>query len=252
VASDDRLLRVLRALNQIAPCTVQDLHRLTGISRQAIYRVIDSLSEHGFVRRIPGTSRVRLTSEVRALSAGYRDDDRIVEVGTPVIERLQRELRWPTSLATADRDRMVVRETTRYRSPFVFDRGTVGLRLPMLESALGLAYLSFCSRPTRQIVLDLLRRSNRRSDAVARDTKAVERLLRNTYQRAYAFREGGLVTETSSLALPIRTEGEPIGSICVTFASSALSQRQAVAALLPALRAAAEDISVQAAGRSSR
>jgi IclR family mhp operon transcriptional activator len=249
LASDDRLLKVLRALNQIAPCTVQDLHRLTGISRQAIYRVVESLSEHGYVQRIPGTSRVRLTSEVRALSAGYRDGDRIVEVGTPVIERLQRELRWPTSLATADRDRMVVRETTRYRSPFVFDRGAVGMRLPMLKTALGLAYLSFCSRPTRQIVLDLLRRSNNQCDALARDTEAADRLLRNTLQRAYAFRAGGVVAETSSIALPIRTDGEPIGSICVTFATSALSQRQAAAAFLPALRAAAEDIGTQT-GRS--
>ena len=44
MATDDRLLRVLRALNEIAPCTILDVHRATGISRQAIYRVVASLA----------------------------------------------------------------------------------------------------------------------------------------------------------------------------------------------------------------
>src|SRR2546430_3148462 len=78
VTTDDRLLRVLRALNQLAPCTVLDLYRATGISRQAIYRAVDHLGRQGYVQRIPGDGRIRLTSEVRALSAGYRDDDWIV------------------------------------------------------------------------------------------------------------------------------------------------------------------------------
>ena len=137
MATDDRLLQVLRALNEIGPCSVLDLNRATGISRQAIYRVIDSLSRHGYVQRIAGDTRFRLTSEVRALSAGYRDGNWIVEAGTPVLARLQHEVRWPSSLALPDKDKMVVRETNRHRSPFVFDRGGVGLRLPMLQSSLG-------------------------------------------------------------------------------------------------------------------
>src|SRR5207245_10328716 len=100
---DACVLRVLRPLNQLASCTVLDLHRATGISRQAIYRAVEHLGGQGYVQRIPGDGRIRLTSEVRALSAGYRDDDWIVEAGAPALERLQRQVRWPTSLATADK-----------------------------------------------------------------------------------------------------------------------------------------------------
>jgi IclR family mhp operon transcriptional activator len=247
MATDDRLLRVLRALNEIAPCTILDVHRSTGISRQAIYRVVDSLARHGYVARIPGDRRVRLTSEVRALSAGYREDDWIVEAGAPILGRLQREVRWPTSLATPDQDRMVVRETTRHRSPFVFDAGTVGLRLPMLRSSLGLAYLSSCAKPARKIILGLLRKSSDPLDAVARNARATERLLRNAAQHGYAFRQGGIERKTSSISVPVMTGSEAIGSICVTFATSALVQRQAVAEFLPPLRAAAADIAAIAA-----
>jgi IclR family transcriptional regulator, mhp operon transcriptional activator len=197
-----------------------------------------------------GDGRVRLTSQVRALSSGYRDDDWIVEAGAPIIERLQREVRWPTSLATPDKDKMVVRETTRHRSPFVFDTGSVGIRLPMLLSSLGLAYLACCARSTRRITLDLLRKSSDPLDAAARNARRTERILRNAAQRGYAFRQGGIERKTSSISVPIMMQTEALGSICVTFATSAVTQRQAVAELLPALRAAAADIA--AAARAER
>jgi IclR family mhp operon transcriptional activator len=238
---------VLRALNEHAPCSVLDVHRATGISRQAIYRAVDHLGRHGYVQRIPGDGRIRLTSEVRALSAGYRDDDWIVEAGAPVLEHLQREVRWPTSLATADKGRMVVRETTRYRSPFVFDTGSVGLRLPILASSLGLAYLAFCDHGARQIILGLLRRSSDRWDAIARDAKATGRLLRTTVQRGYGYRQGGLERQTSSVAVPIILDEGVVGSICVTFAKSSLTQSQAAAQFVPPLREAADEIRARAA-----
>jgi IclR family mhp operon transcriptional activator len=242
MATDDRLLTVLRSLNDIGTCTVQDLHYATSISRPAIYRIIDSLCRSGYVHRIPHDSRIRLTSEVRALSAGYREDDLIVELGAPVLERLQHNVRWPTSLAAPDKGCMVVRETTRYRSPFVFDTGSVGTRLPMLHSSLGLAYLAFCALPERRIALSLIRQSGDRWDAVARDAKAAERVLRNTRQRGYAVRQRGMEAMTSSIALPILVGGDAVASICVTYAASALTPRQAAAELLPPLRAAAAEV----------
>lgn len=246
MATDDRLLTVLRSLNEIGLCTVQDVHRATGISRQAVYRIVDSLCRHGYARRIPQDSRIVLTSAVRALSAGYRDDAVIVEMGTPILEALQREVRWPTSLTTLDKDRMVVRATTRYRSPFVFDQGRVGLRLPVLHSSMGLAYLAFSPRPTREIVLSLLRRSPDRWDGLARDAKATDQVLRNTRQRGYAIRERGMEAKTNSIAVPILRDNEAVASVCVTYAAAALTRRQAVAELLPPLREAAERIAALA------
>ena len=248
--NDHRLLRVLEALNTIGSCTVLDLARSTGISRPAVYRAVDHLCRGGYAQRVPGNSRVRLTSKVRALSAGYRDDDWIVEVGAPILAQLQKEVRWPSSLATADKDRMVVRETTRYRSPFVFDVGGVGIRLPMLASSLGLAYVAFCAANTRQIILNLLRQSKDAVDAPARRPKELERLLKTTQRRGYGFRQGVLVAATSSIAVPIMVEGDALGSVCVTYASSAVTQRQAVTEFLPRLRAAAAAIVAGAARKA--
>jgi IclR family mhp operon transcriptional activator len=242
---DDRLLRVLRSLNEIGPCTILQLSRATGISRPAVYRVVDSLCRHGYVQRIPSDSRIRLTSEIRALSAGYRDDDVIVEAGGPILRRLQREVRWPTSLATPDKDRMVVRETTRYRSPFVFDAGTVGTELPILRTALGLAYLSSCAQSARSIILGLLQDSTDPGDGPA-NGKKIETLLKLTAQRGYAVRRGGVQSNTSSIAIPLRRGGDVVGAMCVTYATSVLTDKEAVAQLLPALRDAAAEFAVRA------
>jgi IclR family transcriptional regulator, mhp operon transcriptional activator len=242
MATDDRILRVIRAANELGACTVLDLHRATGISRAAVYRVIENLCRHGYVRRIPKDSRFRLTAEIRKLSSGYREDAWIVDVGAPVIARLQQEFRWPTSLATPDKDKMIVRETTRYRSPFVFDTGNVGMHLPILCSSLGLAYLSLCSPRTRQITLALLRQSTHPDDQIAMDRGETERLLRNTARRGYGYRQGGITANTSSISVPLSTEREVAGSICITFATSVVSQREALAQFLPALRQAAAEI----------
>lgn len=246
MATDVRLLQVLQSLNEIGACTVLELHRATGISRPAIYRMVEALSRSGYLQRIPGDSRVRLTSKVRTLSAGYRDDYWIVEAAGSVLVQLQEKVRWPSSLAIPDKDTMVVRETNRHRSPFVFDRGSVGLRLPMLRSSLGLAYLTFCERRTRAIILALLGDSTKRISAVARDRKEIERVLRNTAQRGYSFRQGGIEARTSSVAVPILVKGEALASICVTYATSALTLKEAAVQFLPLLRVAAKDIAASA------
>jgi IclR family mhp operon transcriptional activator len=242
VATDIRLLKVLRSLNEIGTCTVVDLHRTTGISRQSIYRVIDALSHDGYVERIPGDSRVRLTSKVRMLSSGYRDDNCMVEAAGKVLVDLQKQVQWPSSLAIPDKDKIVIRETNRYKSPFVFDHGSVGLRLPLLRSALGLSYLAFCNRRTRTTALMLLRASDDKWDMIARNRRETERLLRNTVERGYSFRQGGIEARTSSIAVPVMVENEALASIGVTFATSALTVRQAAAQFLPDLISAAEQI----------
>jgi DNA-binding IclR family transcriptional regulator len=88
----------------------------------------------------------------------------------------------------------------------------------------------------------LLRRSRDRWDSIAKDAKAAERIMRTTATRGYAIRNRGMEALTSSIAVPIMSENAAIASICVTYVTSALSQREAVAQFLPRLQAAAAAI----------
>jgi IclR family mhp operon transcriptional activator len=247
LAHDNRLLVVLRTMNEIGICSVLDLYHATGISRPAIHRIVVGLCEQGYVERIPATSRFRLTSEVLALSAGYREKDWIANAGATVLGELQAEIQWPMSLATPYRDVMIVRETTRFRSPFVFDRGGVGTRLPMLRSSLGLAYLAFCEPKARAITMKLIA-SNDESDSATRNVAKTKLLLKETARRGYALRMGGIEAKTSSISVPVAIHGLVVGAICVTYATIALKAHQAAIEFVPPLRTAAARIAQIASG----
>lgn len=243
MTASDRLLTIIRSFNEIGSCTVLELHRETRIPRTAIYRAVETLRAHGYVQRVPNDNHYRLTSRIRQLSAGFRDHDWIAEAAAPTLEKLQRQLVWPASLSTIDNDRMIIRETTRYRSPFVFDAGGVGVTLPVLGSAIGLAYLAFCNPSARRIALKLLRASTDPADAVARDERATEQLLRTTRRRGYGYRSGGAGPNTSAIATPVMGEDGAIAALGMSFATSVVKQQQAVAEFLPALRTASLEIS---------
>ena len=144
---------------------------------------------------------------------------------------------------------MLVRETTRYRSPFVFDNGAVGLRLPILTTALGLAWVAFCPEKARLVALDLLRHSADPWDAMARNGAEAGRRLRLVRGHGFGYRQGGYSARTSSIGVPVMGQGGAVGAVCVTFATSAVTRRHAAGELLPLLRAAAAEIGDMGTGR---
>jgi IclR family mhp operon transcriptional activator len=236
MAIDDRLLRVIRVLNAYGPMTVLELSRRAEFSRAAVYRIVETLCEGGYLRRITGTSSVQLTWLVKTLSSGYREADRVEEAGAEAISWLQEQVRWPTSLGIPEKGYILVKESTRFRSPFVFDMGGVGLKLPMYTSALGLAY--FCSVPkeTKEIIVDINGRRNQDKPP----TPSQQRMI---IERGWAMRKGGIQPKTASVASPIFFDGTAVGAICITFGVSVIPQAKAISQFVPPLREACQRVS---------
>ena len=186
--SAERLLIVLRALNLRNGATVLELNRDTGISRQAIYRILDTLRNFGYVRRQEATDRFHLTHMVRRLSSGFKDEEWIADIAVPILGRLVQEVVWPTELSTFSDNAMYIRESTRGRSPFTIDRVAVGQRLPMLQSASGRAYLSYCPDPEREAIIENLKSSDDDFDQVAHKPDYIERILAATRSRGWGGR----------------------------------------------------------------
>ena len=139
-----RTLAVVRALNENNGVRVSELARLTRIPRPSLYRILDALCSLGYLRRTD-EERYELTLLVRTLSDGFSDEPWVRAIAHPIMEELQRDIVWPTDLATFYGNAMYLRATTRRHSPLTIDAATVGLRLPMLPSATGRAYLAFCT-----------------------------------------------------------------------------------------------------------
>ncbi len=102
MAINERLLTIIRSINELGICTVLDLHRATGISRPAVHRIVDSLCSLGYIERISGQSSVRLTSLILTLSNGYKPDYQLAETAMPVLAKLQERIRWPHAFAAPE------------------------------------------------------------------------------------------------------------------------------------------------------
>jgi IclR family transcriptional regulator, mhp operon transcriptional activator len=251
-----RTLDILCALNRANGSTVSALHALTRVSRPALYRTLEQFRSAGYVMR-DERGRFHLTHLVRTLSDGFRNEDRIAEAASAVLEELQRRVLWPTDLAAYANHAMTLRETTRRQSPLVIDSAQVGLRLPMLASAAGLAYLSFCDDKERDAIVEALRRSERPGDELARDERRVRQLVRQTRAAGYASRYMGAIpglssTATGSIALPLREQGRVCACIGITFFSKVLTIEEAARRHLKDLKDACADIEKRLAPRAPR
>lgn len=241
-----RGIAVLRAMNQAGSSSILELSRATGISRPALYRILATLELEGYVATVRDGSSFALTSKIRELSFGYRDQDAFTEAATPILDRLQREVKWPTDLAIYEDGQMVLRETTRPNSPLVFDRAAVGWRLPVLHTSLGIAYLSGLDEAALNGVLRKLRKSKDPLDSIAHERSVVAQYLERARSQGYASRPSGFFPETDSIAVCVENRLSPIGAVGITFVASAMTAKEAAKRFLPALTAATRELTLKA------
>lgn len=238
-----RTLTVLRTLNETTRSTVSELSKTTGIPRPSLYRILETMRVAGYVRQAEDDGRYQLTSLIRSLSYGFEEYAWIKDVAAPLLHELQREILWPTDLADSVGDAMYLRETTRRASPLAIDHRAPGLKVPMLVSASGRAYLANCPDSEREEILRILRRSTDPHDAAAKNRRSVARILMTTRANGYGQRYGeDFMPETGSIAIPIKTKKRLIACLNITFIASALTPKQAADRYLPAMKRTANAI----------
>ena len=246
MAIDGRLLTVIESINDLGICTVVDLHRATGISRPAVHRIVDNLCSFGYVERVDGHSSVRLTSQILALSAGYKPEHRMAEQAMPVLQQLQKRIRWPHTFSTPVSDMMVIQATTRHHNPFVFDQGRTGLRLPILSTATGCVYLAHCGAEEREAILARLQAHQVRDETFDLTFEEVLTAARDRIaiaaEKGFAVRSGGEPERTTTIALPVIVFSTAVGALCTSFPTSAIALEEACTKYVPELQSAADSI----------
>jgi len=237
-----RALSVLKAVSEEGGHNVSRLARLTGISRQALYRILSALNDAGYLDRDPNGEGYILTPLVTSLSTGFREQAWVTGIVAPILGELQRTVVWPIDLATSVGDAMYLRVTTRRESPLVIERRSTGYRLPMLISAVGKAYISYCPDAERALILRTLVRSNAPEDRIAQDEKAVYRIIKTTRENGYGYRLSEVETMTGTIAVPLFLEDRVFACVALTFFSKAMTPNEASQQYLSILTATARRI----------
>ncbi|HEY4339627.1 MAG TPA: helix-turn-helix domain-containing protein [Steroidobacteraceae bacterium] len=231
-----RGLEALAVLNRRNGATVSEVTSEIKLPRTTTYRILETLSEAGYVFRDPADDRYRLTLLVRGLAEGFDDEAWITQIGRPCINDLCKDIVWPVTLLSPSGTSMLIRDTTDHASPLVVERFNAGFRLPLLMSASGRVYLAFCQSEHRDALLDILSRSTREEDKLARSRTEVEKILEQTRELGYATAvRTRRVSEEVAMSVPVLVGERVLAAISVRFAASAVPLRLAVERFVPKL-----------------
>ena len=259
VQSLERGLQVLAALREMRAASLHDLHQRTGIPKATLTRILYTLYRQGLVwqRMADGAF---LPSHIMLQRARLDDPQTLAEIASGVLEELCERVMWPSVLSVPRLDYMEVIETNSPRAYFdALPPAPLGFRANLLRSASGRAYLAFCPDEEREAVLRRLRERDVAGHELAHDPAAVRRIVTTTRRQGYSVRDpgvGGHYSKTrkesddgrNSIAMPIRSGGEVLGCVNLTWRIKALTVAQLVDRYGEDLRAAVAAIEQRLAG----
>jgi IclR family mhp operon transcriptional activator len=224
-------------LNRLERAAINTLANAVGLPRTTTYRILETLRLGGYVERDAHDDCYRPTIMVRALSEGFDDEAMIAHIAKPHLATLCTSIVWPIAIATPSGSVMMIRETTDMQSPLALEQYGAGIRVPMLTSAAGRAFLAYCSTAQREALLELLSRSSLPEDRLVRSRVEVERILNETRTQGYGMAQRARrVSEETSLAIPVRIKDRVLATISVRYAATAVPLRTAVEQFLPKMR----------------
>lgn len=234
IRSITRALDVLRTMNLTDGSRLQDLQQICGLPSPTLYRILQTLRDAGYVQS-EGGGRYHLTEKVRELGCGYTQRLQIADVAAPIALRVTRQIRWPLGIGTLDGDSICVRYSTMPHSPLAVQATTLGHRLGLLDSAMGLAYLAFCGDSEKAILIDLLQ------DTKQLNTGLLERLLSQIRSRGYGVRLPRSRGSSATLAVPIRVADQVSAILSMTTFGRSMTQAT-ISKYAPILRETAIEI----------
>jgi IclR family mhp operon transcriptional activator len=238
-----RGLDALTVLNLRNGATVSEVAQEIKLPRTTTYRILETLSHAGYVYRDQTDDRYRLTIMVRGLSDGFDDEAWVTQIARPHINELGKDIVWPVAIASLSGTSMLVRETTDHRSPLAVERFSAGFRVPILTSASGRVYLAFCPQAQRDSLIEILGRSTREEDKLAKNRAELAKILADARTQGYASAvRPRRVSDEISMAVPIMIDERVLASVTIRFSSTAVPLKLAVERFLPKLRESANKI----------
>ncbi len=231
-----RGLAVLEALNQRPISSLGQIAAATGLAKPTLVRVLTILALKEYAERLPNRRGYRLGGRVRALSAGYRTSASVVALAQPLMARFTASHQWPLAIATLDGNAMRLEASTQQDTAFAAaaDRGRLARRMPLLTSALGMAYLAFCPEGERGTLLDMVCPADER-DGLVHQLSAI-------VAQGYAISPPLPGEQAIGFAVPILSAGAVLGCITLRYFGRALSEDQVAARYLRPLQTMASVI----------
>jgi IclR family mhp operon transcriptional activator len=232
-----KALAVLEKLNAIGEGRNSDIADALELPRPTCYRLLETLCVAGLALKDSNTHVYRPSERVLALSCGFEQETWIAVCAKPHMSELGSELLWPIAIATLSGPSMLLRQTTDPDSPLAVRRYLPGRRVGLLSTATGRVYLANCPREQRDTLVEILQKSEKEEDLVARNRVAVEERLQKVRELGFdsSHRQGQTIN-WRAMAVPVFAGGRILASLSIRYIERAVSQVREREEFLPKLR----------------
>ena len=240
-----RGLEILRLLNVEPGLTVTDIARKVGLARITAYRMLKTLERNNYLSR-SGEKKYRLGPGVLELSSLYSKQNWVLEVAAPFMQELCKELEWPLVLSANNGPRMTILHTTRDETGFWLKLKGPGSQLPILKSAMGMAWLAHSNAGVRRaIIRAALKLDGELTPEFLNEPSRLLQSLNDVRQKGIASLRVSWYSEhvpLSALAVPIIRKRTPFAALGLTYYQASMSGAEAIRAYGHALKATAASI----------
>jgi len=238
-----RGIAILQAINRSGGLAMSDIAAASGVPYPTAFRIVQTLLGEGLIEREPARKVYRPTALVQTLSNGYQEDRRLVTAARPHIVELTTKHGWPVTIATHIGHRMVIRDSTHALTSLTFNNYYPGYTMPILDCAVGRAFLAYTSEEEQARIMSSLRVLPSLTERHALDMFASGELGRIIVDEGYAAMGNNKFTQnpgkTSSIAVPLFEDGDVVGALALVFFSSAMRMNEAVPRYLQDIQATA-------------
>lgn len=242
IKSLKKALRAITYLNQQGDCTMSQVAAGIEVPRATAYRLLITLISEGYVDKLPNSDIYRLTSLVRSLADGFRDEDLLIELAGPLLVEAQRELGWSIGLSTPRGIQMAMRLNTDHESPLALVRHGVGGSRHLLVSACGYCYLAHCTPGKQEAMIAAGLADPDHDYPMPFDREEIEQRVKGVQEDGFCCLEFAHERE-GNLGVPLLLAGQPVGGILMRYIKSTMRNTDRLrSSYVPRLQRLAQEI----------
>lgn len=235
--------KVLEAFSPYEPnLTLTEICAKTGLDTGTVHRIINTLLSLGYLDRVPGTRKYRLSLKVLDIgftAIGHMD---LRALTRPILRSLVGQVNEAASLGTLDGGDIVYVERVHAGLVRLGVDVRIGARLPAYHSTLGHSILAYLPEDEKMRVLEARERI-KISPKTPTTLEEIEERLERVRRNGYALGDQEIVQGLRVLAVPVfDVDGHVFASASVAAPAVNMSIEEFMALALAPLQKVAADI----------
>lgn len=232
------LLRLFSA--DVPELTIQDAAERLGLSRASARRILITLSELGYVAQ--RGRAFHLTPEVLNLGLTYFSSQSYSKIANPILHALADEIEETTTLAVLDGFNIIHIATAEPRSPLMRISHNVGRSMPAYATSGGRVLLSGLADEDVERYLASVK-PRQFTDDTKTDVASLRREILAARRKKCCLVVNELAYGIASMSVPVYDVNDKVTAALGTGMVHGRNLREMGKAYLPAMRAAAEELS---------